>query len=130
MPEEIHGKRVAPVKTRHRKDTDCSLSADDLFDSVFTSQRQTTNARRQRVNKFHEAVRALAYKWIRIIYQCWRRKFKQIRSMTNQESNSAQCACCAARYRSVTLLLSNSFYKTEIDVKNRLTKNLRCLRWA
>jgi hypothetical protein len=29
---------------------------------------------RQRGNKFHEAVRALAYKWIRIIYQCWRQR--------------------------------------------------------
>src|SRR5215510_8925438 len=58
------------------------------------------------------------------------RKFKQIRSMTNRESNSAQCACCAARYRSVILPLSNSFYKTEIDMKNRLTKKLRCLRLA
>src|SRR5262245_54499340 len=48
--------------------------------------------------------------------------------MTNQESNSAQCACCAASYRSVILPFSNSFYKTEIDMKNRLTKKLRCLR--
>jgi len=29
---------------------------------------------RQRGNKFHEAVRALAYKWIRVIYQCWRQR--------------------------------------------------------
>src|SRR5262245_62200867 len=29
---------------------------------------------RQRGNKYHEAVRALAYKWIRIIYQCWRQR--------------------------------------------------------
>src|SRR5262249_38596816 len=50
--------------------------------------------------------------------------------MTNQESNSAQCACCAASYRSVILPFSNSFYKTEIDMKNRLTKKLRCLRRA
>src|SRR5215510_9477875 len=48
--------------------------------------------------------------------------------MTSQESNSAQCVCCAASYRSVILRLSNSFYKTEIDMKNRLTKKLRCLR--
>jgi hypothetical protein len=48
--------------------------------------------------------------------------------MTNQESNSAQCACCAASYWSAILPLSNSFYKTEIDMKNRLTKKLRCLR--
>jgi transposase len=26
---------------------------------------------RQRGNEYHEAVRALAYKWIRIIYRCW-----------------------------------------------------------
>jgi hypothetical protein len=48
--------------------------------------------------------------------------------MANQESNSAQCAYCAARYRSAILRLSNSFYKTEIDMKSRLTKKLRCLR--
>jgi Transposase IS116/IS110/IS902 family len=29
---------------------------------------------RQRGNKFHEGVRALAYKWIRIIYQCWHQR--------------------------------------------------------
>src|SRR5262245_939267 len=50
--------------------------------------------------------------------------------MANQESNSAQCAYCAASYWSVHLPLSNSFYKTEIDMKNRLTKKLRCLRHA
>jgi hypothetical protein len=29
---------------------------------------------RQRGNKFHEPVRSLAYKWIRIIYQCWQQR--------------------------------------------------------
>src|SRR5262245_211957 len=44
--------------------------------------------------------------------------------------NDQICTRTAASYRSVILPLSNSFYKTEIDMKNRLTKKLRCLRRA